>query len=50
MNEKNEADRNSVDFGFFPFSGAPKINWGCKERLFCPFARTWSENSKTTSD
>ena len=48
MKARNEAKHNSVDFGFVPFSGAPKSIRGCKERLFCPFVRIWSENSKTT--
>ena len=45
MKGRNEAKHNSVDFGFFPFSGAFKNTLGCKERLFRPFVRIWSENS-----
>ena len=32
MRAKNESNHNSVDFGFFPFSGAPKSISASKER------------------
>lgn len=47
MKVRNEAKHKSIDFGFFPFSGAPKSVWGCKERLFSPFLRILNENSET---
>lgn len=46
MKPRNEAKYNSIDYGFFPFSDAPKSMWGWT--IITSFCVNLRENQKTT--